>query len=608
MLDDRDAVVDNVTIRSLGDSLRGGPAQSPTAGRPLANLTFALNYAWGGASPAGYHVVNLGLHLACALLVFGVVRRVLETPRAAQWTAGSAESIAGLTALLWVVHPLNSEIVNYATQRTEALMALAFLGTLYCGLRALTTERSGLWLAGSVASSAAGMLCKESMAIAPVMMLLLDATFVSGGVRVALRRRPGYYGALALTLLVLAALLAGGPRWRSAGFASGVSPWVYLLNQAQLIVRYLRLVFVPVGLVLDYGQPLPYTIAAVWPQATLVAALLAATVALWFIAPPLAFFATWVFVTLAPSSSFVPIATEVGAERRMYLPLVGVLVLLATGVSYGLVRLSSTQARRSAGIALASITCIVLMALTAQRNREYQSVLGLWQTVVARYPHGRAHYNLGIQLKQEGRRAEAIDEYRLAAATEPGAHYALGFEWDADGRRETAIEEYQTFIRLAPADANVPRTYHQIGRALMALGRHQEAVAAFRNALARKTGDPDSLAGLGDASLALEHWNDAVAAYTEFLRVKPEDVEARFNMGLALVHLDRDAEARDCFAEVVRRRPTDIPGHVNLAYALANTGRLNDAVLEFRRALELEKDPAGRNEIQAALSELLGAH
>jgi len=608
VLDDHDAIANNTTIRSLGQSLRGGPFQTPTAGRPLVNATFALNYLWGGDSPSGYQVVNLVLHLACALLVFGLIRRVLSTPRGEEWIASAGDSIAGVTALLWAVHPLNSEIVNYATQRTEALMALAFLGTLYCGLRAITTERGGAWLAASVAACAVGMLCKESMAIAPLMMLLLDATFVASGLRDALRRRPAYYAALFATLVILAVLLVEGPRWRSAGFSSGVSPWVYLLNQAQLIVRYLRLVIWPVGLVLDYGHPVPYTLAAIAPQALVVTALLAAAAALWLVAPPLAFFATWFFVTLAPSSSIVPIATEVGAERRMYLPLVAVLALLAIGAANLISRLSAGSSRRMAGAAISAVACLALIALTVQRNREYHSALGLWQTVVERYPHGRAHYNLGFELKREGRRAEAVDEYRKAAATEPGAHYALGFELDADGRREAAIDEYRTFITLAPLDANVPRTYHQIGRALMALGRQQEAVTAFRDALARKTGDADSLAGLGDASLSLERWTDAAAAYSEFLTVKPDDVPARFNLGLALVRLDRDAEARDCFAEVVRRRPTDIAGHVNLGFALANTGKLSDSVIEFRRALELEKDPAGRAEIQGALNELLGAH
>ena len=164
-----------------------------------------------------------------------------------------------------MVHPLNSEIVNYATQRTEALMALAFLATLYCGVRSLTDSRPVRWQVASVVACAAGMACKESMVTAPVMMLLLEAAFTRQSPMAIVRQRSAYYGALFATWLVLGALLAEAPRWRSAGFSSGVSPWEYLLNQPRLIVRYLRLVFVPVGLVLDYGEPVAQSAGAVLP-------------------------------------------------------------------------------------------------------------------------------------------------------------------------------------------------------------------------------------------------------------------------------------------------------------------------------------------------------
>lgn len=608
LFDDYDAIVNNPTIRTLGDGLRGAAAQYPTAGRPLVNVSFALNYLAGGDAPWGYHAVNLSLHVACGLLVFGLLRRLLHTPRGAALAGDAGTPVAGVVAVLWVLHPLNSEVVNYATQRTEVLMALAFLGTLYCGLRALTAARAQPWQVASVALCAAGMLCKESMVTAPFMMLALDATVIAGGLGTALRRRPMYYAALAATLVPLAAVVVEGPRWRSAGFTSGVSPWTYLLNQAEMIVRYLHLAVWPTGLVLDYGQPVPRTIGDVWPQALIVLILLGCALALWMRRPLTAFFATWFFVTLAPSSSFVPIATEVGAERRMYLPLVALLSLVVMGGTRVLSSVHSSGARRMVGTTVFALAAVALSALSLQRGREYQTGVGLWQTVLERRPHGRAHYNLGIELKRAGRRSEAIEAYRQAAVTEPGAHYALGFELDADGRRDAAVEEYRTFIRLSPQDVSVPRAYHQVGRALMALGRTEEAAVAFRDALARKPGDLDSTAGLGDALLALEHWNDAVGAYADFLKRKPADIPTRFNMGLALARLDRDAEARDAFAEVVRLEPSNVAAHVNLGFALANTGRLSDSVVVFRRALELEKDPAGRQEIQGALAQLLGTH
>jgi tetratricopeptide (TPR) repeat protein len=607
VFDDAGSVVENTTIRSLASSVWGGPPQLPTAGRPLVNVTFALNYLAGGISPAGYHVVNLAVHLACALMLFALARRVLLLPRL-RCKPGTETAFACALALLWVVHPLNSEMVNYVTQRTESMMALAFLSTIYAGVRATSSGRSARWHVASVAAAAAGMACKESMATAPIMMLLLDGTFMSGGLTTAVRRRPGYYMALFATWLVLAVLIFEGPRWHSAGFSSGVSTWNYLLNQAPLIIRYLKLVVWPVGLVLDYGEPTPQTLAAVWPAAAAVVALLAATGVAWFRAPLIGFLGTWFFVTLAPTSSLVPIATEVGAERRMYLPVIAVLSLIVLLAARALRGLAEEPIRTAAGRAMAVVACAVLAVLTTVRNREYNNAVGLWQTVVARHPSGRAHYNLGLELMAVGHRDEAIREYQIALDTSPDAHYAIGFELGADGRHEEALAHYRTFIRLKPFDVNVPRAYHQIGRSLMALGRHAEAATAFREMLARKRGDPDGIAGLAESLLRQERWNDAITVYTDFLKINPSDPAARFNLGLALSGVDRDAEARDAFAAVVQLQPGNVAAHVNLAYALANTGNYGDSVKEFRRAAELEPDPEARKGILQAIAELMGGH
>ena len=168
--------------------------------------------------------------------------------------------------------------------------------------------------------------------------------------------------------------------------------------------------------------------------------------------------------------------------------------------------------------------------------------------------------------------------------------------------------EIPAFIRLKPEDVTVPLAYHQIGRALLAQGKSEEALAAFRESLARDPRDQGSLAGVADTLAALDRLSDAVTAYQQYLRAYPNSPVAMMNLGLTLVKLDRDAEARELFARVVQMKPDDVGAHVNLAYALANTGRYGDSVKEFRRAAELEEDPAIRAEIEAAISQLLGAH
>lgn len=608
VFDDAGAIVENGTIRSPGASLAGGPAQMATAGRPVVNVSFALNYLAGDLAPWGYQATNLVIHVACALLLIALFRRLFSLPALARITDGAQLGLATSLAFLWVLHPLTTEIVNYAAQRSEALMAFACLVTLYAGVRALDSSRPAAWQATAVTACALGMGCKESMVVTPLLMLLVDAALTGVGFSLAFRRRQGFYLALFSTWLLLALLIAGAPRGHSAGFATGVSPWVYLLNQATMIVRYLRLAVWPVGLVLDYGEPAAVTLGVVWPAAVFVLALLAATAFLWRRSAALGVFAAWFWLTLAPTSSLVPIATEVGAERRMYVPLIGLLALAVLAAFRGLARLENQQMRTTLARGSLAAIGVVLALLTVGRNREFATPVTIWQTVVERWPNGRGFYNLGVALAASGQQEPAVRAYERALPGSADAQYALGFQLQQEGKYDEALQHYREFIRLRPEDANVPRAYHQIGRTLLAQGKRDDALEAFREVLARKPADPDALAGIADTLLAQEKLSEAVAAYQAYLRVRPNTTDAMMNLGIALVKLDRDGEAREVFRAVTELQPTDVGARVNYAYALANTGRYGDSVREFRKAAEMEKDPKARAEIEAAIAELLGNH
>ncbi len=248
-----------------------------------------------------------------------------------------------------------------------------------------------------------------------------------------------------------------------------------------MIVTYLKLAFWPAPLVLDYGVPRALSLHDIWPSAVIVATLGVVTLLAWWRSRPLAFAGTAFFLLLAPTSSFVPIATEAGAERRMYLPLVCIIVLTVGAVARvakatGVVPADGDRmlGRRMLAAAGLAVTGALLMLLTIARTSEYRSETSIWQTVVARHPHARAHYNLGLALAASGNRQSAIDEYRAAAAADwPAAHYALGFELQNDRHFETAIQEYTRYIQLAPADAQVPHAYLQIARAAVALGERR---------------------------------------------------------------------------------------------------------------------------------------
>ena len=273
VFDDRASISENATIRHLWPIWK--PLFPPNlhgetvGGRPLLNFSLALNYAASGFEVWSYHVGNLAIHLLAALLLFGVVRRTLLLPGLGEQWNGAATPLALVVALLWAVHPLQTESVTYIVQRAESLVGLFYLLTLYCVIRGASS--SPWWYAAAVAACALGMASKEIMVSAPLIVLLYDRAFLAGSFRDAWRRRWGLYLALATTWLLLGWLaISAGNRGGSAGFGVGMSAWAYLCTQFGAIAHYLRLSFWPHPLVLDYGIDTAHGAVEIVPYAVVV--------------------------------------------------------------------------------------------------------------------------------------------------------------------------------------------------------------------------------------------------------------------------------------------------------------------------------------------------
>jgi Flp pilus assembly protein TadD len=424
------------------------------------------------------------------------------------------------------------------------------------------------------------MACKETMVVAPIVVLLYDRAFTFGTFRDAWRRRGGYYAALGGTWLVLLALLWSSPRGDSAGFAgASISPWTYLLNQSHMIARYLRLAFWPRGLVLDYGEPASVTFSAVAPYVIVVAALLAGAAVELVRNSPIGFLGAWFFLTLAPTSSIVPISTEVGAERRMYLPLMAIVSLVVVPVARAFMARASTPANHKASrhgrlrpvYVVAMAIAIPLAIATYQRNMEYRSGLTLWQSVLDRWPpHARAHRNLAAELKLAHRPDEEIQHLRAAVNELPELRNVLGLELLALGRHAEAADAFRLYVRDHPRDANA---WSNLGNALAALGRNEEALDAFKRAV---EADPNN--GLSQRNLALQYlqandFGNAVAHAREAVRLTPNDADAHNLLGLALIGHQSIDEAIAEFRTSLRLRPTENDASGYLDRTLKALGR-----------------------------------
>jgi cytochrome c-type biogenesis protein CcmH/NrfG len=393
-----------------------------------------------------------------------------------------------------MVHPLQTESVNYITQRTGLMMTFCYLLTLYGAIRALEAEHPGRWLVACVVSCASGMACKEAMVSAPVVVLLYYWAFGGESILRTLSRHRVLWAALATTWLPLAALIASGPRADTVGFGLGVSAFDYAMNQCVVILDYLRLAFWPHPLSIYYGPPRPLAPSEVLPEALALLTLLVATaIALWR-RPRIGFPAACFFLILAPTSSFVPIVTEVGAERRMYLPLAGLCVLVVIGgfslLDWAARRAWAEDERRASrvarwsGIAVVAIVVALLSTATVRRNRDYRSVMTLWQSAVEAMPDNpQSHVNLGNEFLIRGELQQAERHYRAALGLDPDdtlAHYNLGQVFHAREQLEPAIRSYARAAELAPDFA---RAHYSLSRALLEAGRLDEAIASLREVI-----------------------------------------------------------------------------------------------------------------------------
>ncbi|MEW6750772.1 MAG: tetratricopeptide repeat protein [Candidatus Latescibacterota bacterium] len=547
--DDFHSLVDNRGIRSLGHipaffvdpSLFSRDADKAMY-RPLLLVSYALNYAAGGYRLLGYHLVNLGLHLGCSLLVWGAARQLV-----------GRGAPALLSGLLFAVHPLAGEPVHYISARSESLAALFVFLALLLHLHARGRPLLGRW---SLAACGAGLLAKSTGITAPVLLWLQE--------RWSGQRRP-WRAWVPHALLVggyLAVVCANAFLPRS--LAAPARPWdVHLWTQAKAPAYYLKLLVLPIGLNVEHQFA-----ESASPAEPAVLAGLALVASLAWLAWrgaggwPLTFCLVWGGIVLLPST-LMPLNMLVN-ERRLYL------VLAAFAWACGLL------ARRRAGWLLASL--VPLGILAAARGPVWQSELSLWREAVRRAPGMyRVQANLGKALQLAGDTTGARLAYQRAIALDP---------------------------RRADAHNNLATLQHEAARRAPATQRQAllgEAVAGYRRALERAPRSAEIAQNLADACAQQGEVEEAAALYERALRTAPQDGALWSNYGQTLYEARRWAEAEEAWRRAMALLPERPEPANNLANLMGRLGRHAEAVDLYRQALA--RQPEERATVLANLAD-----
>ena len=501
--------------------------------RPLLLLTFLLNYMWGQYDVVGYHVVNVGLHAICSVLVWALTR-----------CFGGREGGAFVAGCLFAVHPLCSEPVNYVSSRSELLGALFFLLALWLFVR----ERATSGVAAAIRFSL-GLLSK-SIAITLPLILLLHERWMSRSTSV--RRLVPFAALGAGYVFVISANRFLGDSLAATPRGLGEQIW----TQIKALTYYLKLLVLPVPLNVEHqfaSATSLFDVVVVVSAAFLVSLVLICSR---LYSTTTRVLLAWPAVALAPSS-LVPLNVLVN-EHRLYLPLAALAVVV--GVTF------PSASRRL--VALAVFAGLLLASTTVARNAVWADELSLWTQSVAHSPHmSRSHVHLANAQRELGQVAAAQASYERALQLDPDHRAA---------RTNLANLLYEAGIGAADGREYLSRAAQEYKRVLALDPGYKEALINLANVLR----------ALGDDEAAAQYYKRAIEAYPNFS-------DGYYNLAQLYLHQGRHGEAAVLFARVSELEPDSADVHFQLGNCLALLGEYRQAEQAYRRALLLAPSDSG---------------
>jgi protein O-mannosyl-transferase len=612
--DDRQYILDNPHVSSglsgsgLVWSLQCGYASN---WHPLTWLSHMLDCSLFGLNPAGHHLTTLLLHTASTVLLFLLFHRLTGSV----WRSFFVAACFG-----W--HPVHVESVAWASERKDVLSACFWILTLGAYARYVEEARNQgprvrLYYGCSLALFAAGLMSKPMVVTLPFVLLLMDywplrrlnRTGVSTGAAIApgpgsaaaadrspgrwaglgglLREKMAFFGlSAAACVLTLGAQRTGGALWSSLGVPLSTR----LANALTACVSYLGKTFWPVDLAVIYPYPDHRSIAA-----PIVAGLFLAALTFLFVRsaarrPYLLVGWFWYLGTLVPVSGLVQIGPQAMADRYLYIPAIGLFVLVAWGV--GDLAGSSRWRRRMAGgagvVALAGC-----LGVTSHQIRYWQDDQKLFQHALDVTRNNYIACNiLGKTLELAGKKDRALDLYTEAVRIEPRyplSQYNLGTMLLDSGRLGEAMDH---FARAVDSDPLFAEPHNNWGKALLDQGKLADAASHFARAVELQPDNPEIRYNLGTLELMQSRMPEALVQLTEALRLKPDYGDAHKNLAFALMNLGRAGDAAAHFAEVVRLDPDNFDVRLNLGSVLLEDQRPAEAEAQFAAALKLNPGEA----------------
>jgi tetratricopeptide (TPR) repeat protein len=570
--------------------------------QPLAMVSLMVDYALGARplEPRGFHISSLALHAVNAGLVFLLVLLLFRDLFA-----------AAAAALVFGLHPMTVEPIAWVAERKTLLAALFSLACLVVYVAGASGEPGkkkgwGGYLA-CMGLYLAALLSKPSATPLPLAMLLLDIWPLNRFGRRALLEK--------LPFLALAGLFAVITVVSQARTAGIVAPQEYPATALPLLLCH-NIVFYPLKLLWPAGltayYPFPRPLGLSHPNVlagVIGTAILVGVAAVSLRRTRAALVCVLIFFALlAPTMGIIGFTPVIAADRFVYLPMVGLLIVLAWGLSRastGQGAGSSKATRLRAGLyligGLIAVACVAEAVQTRRYLAAWSESEGLFRHMLAHAPQTAILYRgLGNELKKKGRIDESVDAFQRAIelANDHVAHSNLAVLLAARGQVDEAIYHGQQAVRAQP---KWPTGFNNLGNALIQKGRHAEAEAAFEKAIELR---PDYAEAFSNLGMAYAHQGDlakAVEQYRRAVALNADMANTHHNWADAALQQGDSDQAVAHFQEALRLSPKLAASWIGLGDALRLARRWNEALNSYQEALRAEPGNAEAREKYAAL-------
>ena len=546
IFDDISNIRDNPHIRVTSLSLKNltrAACQSPESYRPVANISFALNYYFTGLNLVGFHLVNILIHIAGGIFLYFFAKATLKTPGLRN-RFNNHGWIPFFTVFIWLVHPIQTQSITYLVQRMNSLAAMFYILSmlLYVKFR-LETAARGKWLrfAGCVLAGVLAAATKQIAFTLPIFILLYEWYFFQGLSIKWSKRHFLLLGAVVLLCIMISLIyldfdpvgkILAAYRHRDFTLPQRV------LTQFRVVIFYISLLLWPQPSRLNLDHDFVVSRSLTDPVTTLISvAVIAALLALAVLTakrePLLSYGLLWFFGNLVIESSVIGL--ELVFEHRNYLPsMFIILAMVALVIRY----VKPTWL----GIIFLCVVEILFAVWTFERNRIWMDELALYRDSAEKSPaKARPHNNFGAILLQRGRLTAAIDEFQKALRIKPDyadAHYNLGNALVKQGNLAKGISHFSKALDLQPNDV---KSLNNMAATLVLLERYPEAIKTFKKALQINPTDPDLHRNLalvmrkqGDLQGARQHFSKAleINPSNEMVRRNLAEIENRLRKAL----------------------------------------------------------------------------